>query len=187
MAFEVPQYPPSEVRIGTSWFWNVSYADAPASAGWELNLYFRGPSDLTIVWASAAIAASGDEFQVRITPTLAADLTTAGTYRLIATVTLSGEVHEVEDRHLLVLPASATAVNAKSHNRQVLEAIQAALLTGVATSPDAQRVTIAGRTIEYRSTDDLLKLEATYLARVAIEENPNGRIIDEVEFVRAGR
>lgn len=184
MAFDIPTFPPAEVRIGTSWYWDVAYSDAPASVGWELNLYFRGATDLTIAWASG-IAASGDTFQVRITPALAAVLTTAGSYRMIATVTLGSEVHEVDDRHLLVLPAASTAVNAKSHNRQVLEAVQAALLSGVASNPGTKSVSVNGRSIEYRDTDDLLKLEATYLARVAIEENPGGRIIEEVQFVRA--
>jgi hypothetical protein len=49
----------------------------------------------------------------------------------------------------------------------------------------AQRVTINGRTIEYRTTDDLNRLHASYLARVAVEENPNGVVIDEAVFVRA--
>lgn len=184
MAFEVPTCPPAEVRIGTSWYWDVDYVDAPASDSWELNLYFRGATDLTIAWGSG-IAASGDTFQVRITPAFAATLTVPGSYRMVATVTLGSDVHEVEDRSILVLPAASTAVNAKSHNRQVLEAVQAALLSGVASNPGTKSVSVNGRSIEYRDSDDLLKLEATYLARVAIEENPDGRIIEEVQFVRA--
>lgn len=183
LAYQVPTSPPSEARIGTSWFWDVSYPSFPASDGWQLNLYFRGPTDLTITWASG-ITADGAGFAVRITPALAAALTTAGKYLLTGTVTLSGEVHEVERRHLLVLAAATAAVNVKSFNRQMLEAIQTALLAGVATSAEKKRITVNGRTVEYRDRAELDVLHARYTYLVAIEDNPTGRVVHEAEFVR---
>jgi hypothetical protein len=183
LAYTIPTTPPEQVRLGTSWFWDVSYPDFPASDGWQLNLYFRGPTDLTVAWASG-ISADGDAFAVRVTPALATGLTTAGKYLLVGTVTLSGEVHEVERRHLLVLRNATTAVNAKSFDRQMLEAVETALLAGVSSSSETKRITINGRTIEYRDRAELDVLHARYTYLVAIEENPTGRIVHEAEFVR---
>ena len=182
LSYQIPTSPPDQVRIGTSWFWDVSYPDFPAGDGWQLNLYFRGPTDLTVAWASG-ITADGDGFSVRITPTIALLLTTPGKYVLVGTVTLAGEVHEVERRHLLVLPSATTAVNAKSFHKQMLEAIQAAMVAGVSTTTETQQITVNGRSITYRDRAELDSLYARYLYLVAIEENPTGRIIHEVEFL----
>ena len=65
-----------------------------------------------------------------------------------------------------------------------LEAIRAALETGVADSSEAKRISINGREIEYRSAEDLLKLEAAFAVRVAMEENPGASIVRDTEFVR---
>lgn len=178
MAYQIPTTTPSQVRIGTSWFWDIAYPDFPASDGWEFNLYFRGPTDLDVAWGTG-IAADGDGFSVRITPAIAADLTTAGKYLLVGTVTLSGEVHEVERRHILALVDPASALGAKSFNRQRLEALQAA------TAPTAgvMEITVNGRTIRY-GQDEYDKALARYTLLVAIEENPTGRLIHEAVFTR---
>ena len=161
----------------------MSYPDFPASDGWELNLVFRGPADLDVAWGSG-ISANGSGFSVRITPALATALDTPGKYLLIGTVTLSGEVHEVERRHLLVMADTAAVVNAKSFNRQMLEAVETALLAGVSTTSETRSITINGRTVEYRDRAELDALHARYTYLVVIEENPGGRIVHEVEFVR---
>lgn len=181
MAYQVPTSPPSQVRIGTSWFWDVSYPDFPASDGWELNLFFRGPTDLDVAWGSG-ISANGSGYSVRITPAIAANLTAAGKYLLVGTVTLSGEVHEVERRHILALADPATAGNAKSFNRQMLEAVETAMLAGVASTAEAKRITVNGRTMEYRDRAELETIHARYTYLVAIEENPGGRVLHAVEF-----
>lgn len=182
VAYQIPTQTPGHFQIGTSWFWDVAYPEFPASDGWQLNLYFRGPTDLTVAWASG-ISASGNTFQVRITPTLAQPLKVGGSYRLYGTVTLSGEVHEVENRIVSVAVAATTPVGAKSFNRQMLEAIETAMLAGATSSTDARRIEINGRVIEYRDREELNVLRSRYMALVAVEDNPNGRIIHEVTFV----
>lgn len=183
MAYQIPTYTPTEVRIATSWLWDVSYPDFSASDGWELRLYFRGPTDLDVAWGTG-IAADGSGFAVRITPAISAVLTVPGAYRLTGTVTLAGEVHEVENRHLLVLPSSTAAVGAKSFARQMLEAIDEALVAGVVNSAETKRLTINGRTIEYRDSADLEGRRSHYAMLVAIEENPYGSVVHVSEFSR---
>ena len=176
MAYPVPTYTPNEVRIGTSWHWDVSYPGFSASDGWQLRLYFRGPTDLNVAWGTG-ITANGSGFSVRITPALAAALTVPGAYRLFATVTLDGEVHEVESRHVLVLANSTAAVGAKSFARKMLEAIDEALIAGVASSTETKRLTVNGRTVEYRDAAELERRRSHYAMLVAVEENPYGSVV----------
>lgn len=193
MTLQVPTTEPAELRIGTAWAWDATYGDFPADESWALNYYLLskvGPTELTLAYGTEVNAASsGPTFEVRVPRTTTDNLTTSpGPYRLVGRMTKASDTFDgaiVCDRHVLVLADPAQHVSAQSFNRRMLDAIQAALVAGAATLGGTQRVTINGRTVEYRTTDDLLKLEATYLARVAIEENPGGVVMDETEFVRA--
>lgn len=186
MAYTIPKVPPTELRLGSSWFWDVTYPQFPASDSWELNLYFRGANDFDVVWSTGITASSGAAFEVRITPALVTtgSLTTPGPYILHGTVTLSGEVHAVEDCHLLILPASSAVVNAKTFNRQMLEAYQGAAISLGEGGLKYAEVTINGRKSVFAVEAYERKL-AHYTLLVAIEENPGGTIVHVTEFVRA--
>lgn len=166
---------------GSSLFWDATYPTFPATEGWALTYYLTGPVKKT--WAGATyINASGQTYQVRIPATQTDDLTTAGAYRLIGRVSLAGEVHEVYNERLLVLADPAAAGAAKSFNRQMLESIDAALLAW-APSAEMQSFSVNGRSIEYRTKEELFELRATYAYLVALEDNPDGRLSHAVTFV----
>ena len=187
MAYTIPVVPPTELRLGSSWFWDVIYPAFPASDSWQLNLWFRGPEDLPVVWGTGiAAASSGPVFEVRITPTIvdAGTFTTPGAYRLYGEVSLSGEVHAVEDRHILVLADPSAVLKAKSFNRQMLEAFEAAAIGLGEGGLKYAEVTINGRKSVF-AVDQYEKKLAHYKLLVAVEENPGGSIVHETEFVRA--
>lgn len=185
MAYTIPTHEPAEAFVGESWFWDVTYGAFPADESWQLAYYLRGPKDLDFAFGSEVTAGDGSEFEVRVPATTTDDLAGyPGPYRLIGRVSKSGEVHTVYNEHLLVLPDPATAVNAKSHARQMLDAIEAALLDFAAGAQQV-RTTVNGRTVEFRSTDDLTALESRYRMLVALEDNPDGSITRLTEFVRA--
>lgn len=187
MSYEIPTHEPAEAVIGSSWFWDATYPDFPASDGWVLSYYLRGGSDLTLANATpvgVTITASGDVYEVRVPGSVTAAVTVAGKYRLIGRVALAGEVHVVYNEHLLLLQDPSDAVNAKTFNRQMLDAIETAMVAGVAGSSDIQAITINGRSITYRDRAELNAAHAHYSLLVALEENPDGTLSHAVEFVR---
>lgn len=183
MSYTIPTVEPRQGQAGSSWFWDATYTSFPANESWELSYYLRGVEDADFLWGSVVSAGTGAVFEVRIPASTTSGLT-AGAHRLIGRVTKSGEVHEVYNVPFLVLADPATAVNAKSFNRQMLEAIDAALIAGVDQSAGVQRLEINGRTIEYRTTADLQKMRSHHLYLATLEENPGARIDHLTEFVR---
>src|SRR5687768_10448329 len=131
MTYTVPYGEPKTLRSGDSWFWDVAYGEYPASDGWQLTYQLRGPEDLDVAWTTH-VTAEGAGFEVRI-PVTSTDLA-AGSYVLVGRVSLAGEVHTVYTARLLVLANPVAAVAAKSFNRRMLEAIEAALEDAAATN-----------------------------------------------------
>lgn len=188
MAKQIPTREPKQVTLGSSWAWDVTYADFPADESWQLSYKIRGPEDFDLDWSTHVTAGDGAEFEVRVTPAqqTTGSFDTPGSYRLIGRVNKSGDTWDGEivyNEQLLVLVNPADAVNAKSFNRLMLEKIEAALKGGVANSAEARRISVNNRTIEYRDRRELDELRAKYAYLVAIEENPDGYIAHEVEFV----
>jgi len=188
VAKQIPTCEPAQLVIGSSWAWDVTYSDFPADESWQLSYSIRGPDDFDLAWGTHVAAGSGAEFEVRVTAAQsAAGVTTAGAYRLIGRVNKSGDTWDGEvvfNRHLLVLADPATAVGVKSFNRRMLEAIDSALIDGVADSAEAKRITVNDRTIEYRDRGELDGLRAKYAYLVAIEENPYAEVVDEAYAAR---
>lgn len=188
MAKQIPTTEPRQLTIGSSWAWDVAYPDFPADESWELSYSIRGPEDFDLAWGTHVTAGDGAEFEIRVTPAqqTTAEFDTPGAYRLIGRVNKSGDTWDGEivfNSHLLVLANPATAVGVKSFNRKMLDKIDAALLDGVADSAEAKRISVNNRTVEYRDRAELDSLRAKYAYLVALEENPGGQIVQEVEFV----
>lgn len=187
----IPTKEPAEAHIGSPWLWDVTYSDFPADESWELAYSLRGPKDLDFDFGDEVTAeSSGPGFEVRIPKATTDDLgDQPGKYRLIGRVSKSGDDWDgtvVYNGHLLVLADPTTAVNAKSWNRRMLEAIRTALEDGISDSASAKRISVNGREIEYRSVEDLTRLESRFAIRVALEENPDIRVVSGAEFVRPG-
>lgn len=185
MSVEIPNTEPVELRIGTSWDWNKTLGDFPASAGWQLTYYLRckvaASSDLTLAWGTK-VTASGDEFQVRVDPADSASLT-AGAYELIGVVTDGSDTYTPIVKRLVVLPA-ATASGTKSHAQTMLDAIQARM-QGRSLTQEQRRIQINSRSIEYADDAELRKSYAYWQYIVQLEENPNARLKHHGRFVNA--
>ena len=187
MAQTTPTKEPAELTLGSAWSWDVTYSDFPSDESWQLRYYLRGPDDFDLTFGTHVTAeSSGPGFEVRVTAAQIADACeTPGKYRLVGRVNKSGDEFDgtlVYNGHLLVLADPSTAVNAKSFNRRMLDLIDAALLAGVSASAEAKRISVNGREIEYRDRAELEGRRTHYAHLVAIEENPEGRVVDEVVF-----
>jgi hypothetical protein len=188
VARATPTKEPAELFIGSAWSWDVAYSDFPADDSWQLSYALRGPDDIDLAWGTEVTAAdSGPGFEVRVPKATTDGITTPGAYRLIGRVSKSGDEFDglvVHNEHLLLLADPTTAVNAKSFNRQMLEALETALVAGVSSSAEVLEVVINGRRTTYRERGEIEKAHAHYLLLVAIEDNPRGSLSHATEFVR---
>lgn len=154
---------PTTLTAGSSWQWDVTYSDYPPSDGWALTYVFRGPEDYTT--QDGETDADGDTYQVRI-PKANTDLT-AGAYRLVGYVDDGIDRFVVYDAPLTVLANPTTAVNAASHDEEMLALIDAAIESRLTGSTGVRSFTVNGRAVEYWSLEELLKLQSVYRSRVA--------------------
>lgn len=143
--------------------WLRSLDDYPASQSWVLTYTLVSAAQRYTFTATA----SGNDHLVNVA---AATTTTwaPGTYTWVARASKAGEVFTVGSGTMVVRPSFAAAVDARSHARKVLEAIEA-VLEGRASSEVAQ-YEIAGRSLRYIEPSELLKLRDRYRAEVARED-----------------
>ena len=179
---------PTQLFAGSAWSWDVTYPDFPSNSGWTLAYYLRGPIDKTLAAGTEVTADGVGGFEVRVPKVTTDDFTTAGAYRLIGRVFKTSDEFDgtiVYSGHLLLLADPTVAVNAKSHNRQMLEAIDAALIDGVSDSTEIKSLSVNSRTVTYRDQAELESRRSHYALLVALEENPDAEVSHAGEFQRA--
>ena len=96
---------------------------------------------------------------------------TAGDYSTSVYADDGTNRHPQSSQFVTVLPSLDAAVEARSTYRQIRDALDAAIL-GQATS-NQLAMSIAGRSIQRMTLDDLLKAKAQFDSLVAAEENVN--------------
>lgn len=174
---DIPSSIPQEIRAGDTAKWRRELSDYPADDGWVLAY--------TAVSATAAHAFTAAADGTAHLVTVAASETTAwaaGNYRLTEFATKASERYTLGSTSLRVLPdlaAANTGIDARTHARKVLDAIEAWL---EAKAPTAGAMEIAGRKVQNYPLTDLLALRDRYRAEVAREEatasgRPGGRIL----------
>jgi len=166
---------PSTFTVGDTLTGEVISTDYPASKGWSLQYTINGPYT-----ANAMATANGDNYALSI-PSSTTSNWPAGDYFFSILVRLNNERHTLAQGPLKILPnlASGALVDARSHNRKMLDAIRAfqeKKATG--EQMDILKSAFMGRSVERISTADLLSLEQQYQAKVTAEEN--------VERIRQG-
>lgn len=170
MAPAIPSREPEQIVAGDTVKWTKSLADFPASASWVLTYeVLHAGGDLGTVTASA----SGDDFAITVTAATTAAWNTTAANRLStwnAFATLAGERYHVGTGTFLILPnpAVVTTLDARSHAKIVLDAVQA-VLENRATK-DQMAYSVAGRSLSLTPIPDLLALRREYGALVAAEE-----------------
>lgn len=165
---------PTTLRAGDSASWVRSVPGFPASDGWVLAyrlLTTAGKLDI-------ATTATGDDFAVSVAAASTAALP-AGQATLVGAVTKADERITVYSAKVGILPnlAAAETYDGRSWAQRALEAARAALLSYAEEGKGhVASYSIAGRSMTFRSTDDILKL-ITKLESDVAKENTIGAIL----------
>jgi hypothetical protein len=163
MTAPTPTTEPAALLAGDTAKWLITLADYSAADGWVLS-YTLANATTRINFAATA---SGSDFLVNV----AAATTTnwaAGTYSWRSQVSKAGEVFTVATGTITVQPSFGAAVDARSHARKTLDAVEAYLEN--ANNLTAASYQIAGRQLSRLSIPDLLALRSRYLTEVGRED-----------------
>lgn len=155
---------PETIRAGLT-FRHVATVTAYPAPAWALSLLLRGPSSITL---TAAPSGSQHVFSATAAQTA---VWTPGEYWFSARVQNDTGLYEVDTGQIVIVPDMAQAApgfDGRSQNRRTLDAINAVIEKRA--SLDQERYTINNRELWRTPIADLLKLQATYAARVAAEE-----------------
>lgn len=167
---------------GVDWHWTIQPPDFPASEGWTLTYYFRGPSTLNVV---ATRVGTTDVYDVKALASATAGLL-PGRYSWQGVVSgVSGETHvarPVADDsgdpetlgELIVLQniATAAAGDYQSHAEKTLAAIETEIYNRVNNLKSIETYVVAGRQVAKIPFEKLVRLRSVYQALVRRERNP---------------
>jgi hypothetical protein len=159
MAYDIPTTEPSEFFVGDTVQWTKDLSGFPASA-WTLKYNFIS-SDASAQNILITSTADGDIHSIAVARATSAGYT-AGDYKWFSYVIDIGDTlrHSVASGSTTVKPDQSSGTDARSHVKIVLDAI-CATIEGVA-SKDQKAYSIAGRSLERYSFEELLKLKDKY-------------------------
>ena len=172
MAPTVPWGIPDRARAGDTWLWKETFPEYPASEGWTPQYAIRGVERLE--WSSAYAVAVGEEWTITI-PASATEKLDAGRYEysivLVGSGTYSGRTHTLASGLLIVLPnlTTAKAGDRQTYNERTLAVIRARMEGRM--SSDIESYMIGSRQVVKIPIGELIKLEATFAARVRRERS----------------
>ena len=166
---DIPLTEPTEFFPGDTLTWKRQDLsdDYPASDGWSLTYYFRGPEGKFDIAASA----DGDNFSVSVLP----DITTtykSGDYIWSAKVGLGTDVYSVDNGACTVkvdLATKGAGYDPRSHVKKVLDALEAALVKKA--SKDQLETDIDGVSIKRMSPEELRAWRKEYKSEYQKELN----------------
>jgi hypothetical protein len=158
---------PTILTPGESLTWEKSFADYPASDGWELVYYFRGAG----AGFDVAATADGDTFELAVAAEDTEELI-AGRYYYQAFVELETERLLVDEGEIMVRASlseiqSADTFDGRSQVKIILDAVDA-LIAGKATL-DQQEYSIGTRQLKRYPLPDLIALRDKYAKLYAAE------------------
>lgn len=174
---DIPLTEPTEFFPGDTLAWKRQDLsdDYPASNGWSLIYYFRGPEGKFDITASA----DGDNFSVSVLP---ATTTTykSGDYIWSAKVALGSNVYSIDAGACTVkvdLATKGAGYDPRSHVKKVLDALEAALVKKA--SKDQLETDIDGVSIKRMAPEELRawrkEYRAEYQKELNIEKKNNGK------------
>lgn len=168
---ELPRVEPREITAGETPRWRKTLRDFPASEGWALNYYFRGPS----AGFGVACTADGDDFVAAVADG-DTDALPPGTYYWQAWATKGAEEYQVASGSARVVMGyqfvtANTPVDERSTVKKILDAIDA-LVRGKATR-DQQEYRIGTgdsmRMLQRIPPSELIQLRREYARLYAAE------------------
>lgn len=166
-----PTTEPTSARAGDTWEWVRDLADYPAPT-WVLTYTLFSAAAVVRITA----AASGSQHSVHKLPATTA-LYTAGRYDWTAHVTNGTDKYQVGAGVISVLPnlATATAYDARTHARRMLDAVEAMMeARGTGGDLDLVRTTLGDQSAEFDPAA-LADLHRQYAALVAAEDRAAAR------------
>lgn len=181
MSVTIPKREPLLFTAGTSWDWDRSLGDFPASDGWELSYRFvsleAADRDITLAWGTE-VTADGDAFEIRTPPakTDAEAEYAAGTYELVGYVSDGTDTYEVFRERVRVLSNPATVEGKASTARFMHDAIDTAIRDKAALTAVQRRVAINNRSIEYASHEELTRALSYWKLVMLAGRSPNARL-----------
>jgi len=143
--------------VGDTLVFDTSLPDYPASAGWVLTYRLIPRTSGTPIEITST--ANGDAHAVSVSATVTA-LWAAGEYSWAGYATKAGERDTVESGTITLLPdpGVAAAYDGRSQARKAVDDLRAALATYTATQGMVQEYTIAGRSMTFRKSTEILEL-----------------------------
>ncbi|MFB9149536.1 hypothetical protein [Roseovarius ramblicola] len=158
-------YIPSQITAGVTLDHTVAPAAYPASAGWTLTLYLRGPQSIDI-----AATADGDDHVLGATATQTGAWL-AGQYWATLRASDGETVAEIEAGQVTIATDLAQVdglYDGRGHAERVLTAIEA-VIEGRATK-DQERYRINNRELQRTPLADLMGLRDKYRAEVRAQK-----------------
>ena len=162
---DVTEFIPAKLTAGTTLDLRVELSAYPAPT-WTATLYLRGIGGAFDIVG----AADGSSHRLQATAVDTAAWA-AGEYTYLLRVTDGANVHNVESGRLELLPDLAQAeagFDGRSHNRRVLDAVEAVLEKRA--SQDQERYRINNRELYRTPMAELIRLRTYYRNLVADEE-----------------
>ena len=165
----IPEIEPAEIRSGDTIKWNrTDLTDYPATT-WTLKYYLVKAGTQIVVIASA----SGDAHSIVLSKAATAAYP-VGQYAWIAKASNGTEEYTVDSGNITVLPdlvASATGLETRSDARKIYDDLIAAYKSYISSNSTMQAFSVAGKSVSFKSTDDLLTQIRHWAAIVAQEED----------------
>ncbi|MBK8468098.1 MAG: hypothetical protein IPL32_19975 [Chloracidobacterium sp.] len=168
--------------------WTKSYDDYPATL-WQLNYYFRGPGvGFNAAWGTEVVA-DGSAFDITVPATKTVLMTVAGWYTWQAWLTeiadSTNKIRIGQGRTRVILgfdPTSTATIETRSTAKQIIDSIDAGMLTSdgktveyqVSTPSGSKKVVRASREETMKTRD---KYAAIYANELAAERSRNGKPI----------
>lgn len=167
MTAPVPTIEPTRLHAGDTWTWKRTLGNYPAGGGWTLLYVFANGSHRFTVTA----AADGDDHLVEEAKTTTDDRV-PGIYTWTAFAKSSTERFKIGAGQVEILPnlEGDRPFDLRSTARQIYDALVALQLANASGQGLVAEYSIAGRSMRFRDSADLLKQIAFWKSQVDAEE-----------------
>ncbi len=159
---------PESFAAGTTVKYRRRFSHHPAGAGWTLTLHLAGASVL-----AETAAADGDDFVLTIAAEDTAGAFTPGHYKWVERVSKDGEVYEVAEGTVTVLPnlAEATEGSEQEWVERAIAMLRAHIEGRLPAGMESYQ--IAGRVVAKMPIKEAVALLATFESRLARLKSPD--------------
>lgn len=160
---------PAEIRAGDTTTWTKTVETYPPADGWTLKYYLTDQTHANTLTA----VTSGTDYLITILST-DSEAWVPGVYTWAAFVEKGGPVerHTVDTGTVRILPNLATAVayDTRTDARIIYDDLIAAYKASIASNGVMESFSVAGKTVSFKSSKDILDQVKFWAAQVQAEE-----------------